>query len=106
MVALLWGTMVCSWAQHTDPTQSKGISTHPDRAVNNEKPSKRNTFDWRQTSYPINSAYFTSRTSIPSSHHQNNNGNVSFLFQSKDVMPEDALEKENTTPNETTHENR
>ena len=94
----LMATLLCWIASYTttwgqcDPTKAKGITTNPSQPVNNEKPSKRNTFDWRNTSYPISSVYLLGRNSLPSPHYQNNNGNVSFLFESKDIRPEDGWE--------------
>lgn len=84
---------LCGYGQSLCP--DKGIQTNPDDAVNNERPSKRNSnpliFDWRQEYFPILSTKTTS-TSIISPYYNVNNVRLAHLVESKDYRPEDGWE--------------
>ncbi|WP_416864898.1 MAG: T9SS type A sorting domain-containing protein [Imperialibacter sp.] len=91
---LFWITLMCSTSLQvvSQPCQTKGITTNPDSPVNNEKPSKLNTFfDWRASSYNIHSSTIQGST-IDSPFDQSNNLNVSYFLNDKDRLPENGWE--------------
>jgi len=64
-----------------------GITTNPVAPVNNQRPSKLNTFDWTIQDYPINLLYnFNNATSIKSPYYQSDNQYLSPL-----AIPNDGL---------------
>ena len=64
-----------------------GITTNPAAPVNNQRPSKLNTFDWTQQNYPINLLYnYNNATSIKNPYYQSDNQYLSALS-----IPNDGL---------------
>ncbi len=80
-----------SYAQNACSQSSKGISTHPDNPRNTEKPTKRNTFDWRTPSYYTNATYVVNNP-VPSPFYKDDNFNVSHFLDNKDMQPQDGWE--------------
>ncbi|MBN9379610.1 MAG: T9SS type A sorting domain-containing protein [Chitinophagaceae bacterium] len=73
-----------------DPGQV--ITTAPGSAVNTQKPTLVNHFDWTQSSFPLNAEQLAS-TSITSPFYQGPwNSNVANLVDSKDRLPADGWE--------------
>lgn len=57
-----------------------GITTNPAAPVNNQRPSKLNTFDWTQQNYPINLLYnYNNATSIKNPYYQSDNQYITAL---------------------------
>jgi Secretion system C-terminal sorting domain len=94
----------------------KGITTNPSNAVNNEFPSKRNTFfDWTNLGlFPVNSQFWpVPFNSIKSPFNQDGNLPLSHLLENPDRLPTDGWElikynlgfSEDGTPNGTTNRN-
>lgn len=69
----------------------KGITTNPNNPVNNERPNKTNTFDWRAPFYDIRSQYITT-PQIESPFNQSNNLNVNHFLNNPDMLPQDGWE--------------
>lgn len=68
-----------------------GITTHPDKAYNPEKPSKTNTFDWRETMFDVNSNYIQNPY-IVSPFFQVDNSGTAIFADNPDRLPEDGWE--------------
>ena len=69
-------------AQNALSTRDKGITTNPDNPVNTEKPSKKNTFDWRAESFTVYSDHLSDNF-IYSPFDMPNNTNVSHFLNNK-----------------------
>ncbi len=74
-----------------------GITTNPSAPVNNQRPSKLNTFDWTMQNYPINLLYnYNNATSIKNPYYQNDNQYLSPLSIPsdglRDMYPSDGWE--------------
>jgi hypothetical protein len=84
--------LICYQVNSFAQCPPNGITTNPSAPINTQAPSKLNTFEWRNQTFPINSYYSIPGELTFSPFYQTDNIPINHFIDNKDMQPEDGWE--------------